>query len=103
MCADYDPTTLIKKYIARVEKCMDITANRGAPYIPEQDLTITFDAMYRTGLYNEKCITWEDMGPNNKTWPNWKILFTKVVLDRHCLQKAAGTSYQANRAATETL
>eukprot|EP00957_Ditylum_brightwellii_P039335 2975818-Ditylum_brightwellii.AAC.1 len=26
----------------------------------QQILTITFDAMYRTGLYNKKCLAWED-------------------------------------------
>eukprot|EP00957_Ditylum_brightwellii_P031842 2414632-Ditylum_brightwellii.AAC.1 len=77
MRADYDPTTPIEKYIAHVKKCMDIAANGGAPYSQEQILMLAFDAMYRTGLYNKKCITWEDMAPVNKTWPNWKIFFTK--------------------------
>eukprot|EP00957_Ditylum_brightwellii_P090145 6866155-Ditylum_brightwellii.AAC.1 len=63
MLADYDPTTPIEKYIARIEKCMDIVANGGAPYSQEQLLTLAFDAMYCTGLYNEKCIVWEDMAP----------------------------------------
>eukprot|EP00957_Ditylum_brightwellii_P148865 11333063-Ditylum_brightwellii.AAC.1 len=40
---------------------MGIAANGGTPYSQEQILTIAFDAMYRTGLYNEKCITWEDL------------------------------------------
>eukprot|EP00957_Ditylum_brightwellii_P065803 4991502-Ditylum_brightwellii.AAC.1 len=73
ICADYDPTAPIEKYIARVEKCMDIAANRGAPFSLQQILTITFDAMYRTGLYNKKCLTWEDKPDTEKMWPNWKI------------------------------
>eukprot|EP00957_Ditylum_brightwellii_P083508 6348584-Ditylum_brightwellii.AAC.1 len=44
--ADFDPTTCIKKYITRIEICMDIAANGGAPYSQEQILTIAFDAMY---------------------------------------------------------
>ena len=50
MRANYDPTTPIEKYIALIEKCMDIAANGGAPYSQEQILTLAFDAMYRTGL-----------------------------------------------------
>eukprot|EP00957_Ditylum_brightwellii_P076588 5821010-Ditylum_brightwellii.AAC.1 len=58
---DYDPTTPIETYIAKVENCVDIAANGGTPYSQEQILTIAYDAMYRTGLYNEKCIAWEDL------------------------------------------
>eukprot|EP00957_Ditylum_brightwellii_P161455 12293077-Ditylum_brightwellii.AAC.1 len=65
---------------------MDIAANSGTLYNQGQILTLAFDAMYRTGLYNEKCIVWEDMDPASKTWPNWKIFFTKVVQDRRRLQ-----------------
>eukprot|EP00957_Ditylum_brightwellii_P083623 6356765-Ditylum_brightwellii.AAC.1 len=98
MRTDYEPTTLIEAYITRVEKCMDIAANGGTPYSQEQILALAFDVMYRTRLYTKKCISWEDMDPANKTWPYWKIFFTKVVQDRCRLQKAAGTSYQANSA-----
>eukprot|EP00957_Ditylum_brightwellii_P020027 1512055-Ditylum_brightwellii.AAC.1 len=44
ICGDYDPTAPIEKYIARVEKCMDIAANGEAPFSLQQILTITFDA-----------------------------------------------------------
>eukprot|EP00957_Ditylum_brightwellii_P008306 628971-Ditylum_brightwellii.AAC.1 len=67
MRADYNPTTPIEKYIAQIKKCMVITANGGAPYSQEQILTLAFDAMYRAGLYNKKCIAWEDMAPADKT------------------------------------
>eukprot|EP00957_Ditylum_brightwellii_P088743 6758260-Ditylum_brightwellii.AAC.1 len=68
---------------------MDIAANGGAPYSQEQILTLAFNAMYRTGRYNKKCITWEDKDPADKTWLNWKIFFTKVICDKHRLQRAA--------------
>eukprot|EP00957_Ditylum_brightwellii_P094207 7172664-Ditylum_brightwellii.AAC.1 len=103
MRTDYDPTTLIEKYIARIEKCMDIASNGGAPYSQEQILTLAFDAMYRTGLYNKKCITYEDMAQADKTWLNWEKKFTKVVRDKHRLQRAAGTSYNAHSAVAETV
>eukprot|EP00957_Ditylum_brightwellii_P122218 9320187-Ditylum_brightwellii.AAC.1 len=59
--------------------------------------------MYRTDMYNEKCIAWEDLPQARKTWPQWKIFFTKVVQDCRRLQQAAGTNYRANSAVTETL
>eukprot|EP00957_Ditylum_brightwellii_P167850 12777414-Ditylum_brightwellii.AAC.1 len=59
--------------------------------------------MYRTVLYNEKCIAWEDLPQAIKIWPPWKIFFTKVVQDHRRLQQAAGTNYRANSAVTETL
>eukprot|EP00957_Ditylum_brightwellii_P104997 8002755-Ditylum_brightwellii.AAC.1 len=59
--------------------------------------------MYRTGLYNEKCIAWEDMAQADKIWPNWKIFVTKVIRNKHRLQRVAGTSYNANSAVAETL
>eukprot|EP00957_Ditylum_brightwellii_P085749 6523637-Ditylum_brightwellii.AAC.1 len=43
------------------------------------------------------------MAPADKTWPNWKVFFTKVVRDRRRLQRAASTSYNANSAVAETL
>eukprot|EP00957_Ditylum_brightwellii_P168004 12789171-Ditylum_brightwellii.AAC.1 len=77
---------------------MDIVANGGTPYSQEQILTIAFGAMYQTGLYNEKCITWEDLPAANKAWPRWKMFLTKVVRDRQHLQQAAGSHSQANSA-----
>eukprot|EP00957_Ditylum_brightwellii_P138496 10556837-Ditylum_brightwellii.AAC.1 len=82
---------------------MDIAANGGAPFSLQQILTITFDAMYRTGLYNEKCVTWEDKPNAEKTWPNWKIFFTKVIRDHRRLRKAAGMHYQANSVLQDNL
>eukprot|EP00957_Ditylum_brightwellii_P173983 13246411-Ditylum_brightwellii.AAC.1 len=89
--------------IARIEKCMDTAANGGTLYSQEQILTIAFDAMYQIGLYNEKCITWEDLPTADKTWPWWKTFFTIVVRDHHCLQQAAGSHFQANSAVQEAL
>eukprot|EP00957_Ditylum_brightwellii_P098795 7526143-Ditylum_brightwellii.AAC.1 len=59
--------------------------------------------MYRTGLYNEKCIAWEDLPPARKIRPQWKIFFMKVVRDRRRLQQATKTNYRANSAVSETL
>eukprot|EP00957_Ditylum_brightwellii_P101570 7740598-Ditylum_brightwellii.AAC.1 len=59
--------------------------------------------MYRTGLYNKKCLTWEDKPDAEKTWPNWKIFFTKVIRSYRRLRKAAGMHYQANSAMQESL
>mmetsp|Transcript_3853 Transcript_3853/g.5724 ORF Transcript_3853/g.5724 Transcript_3853/m.5724 type:complete len:144 (+) Transcript_3853:368-799(+) len=73
---EFDPTNPIKKYITQIEKCMDIAANGGTPYSQEQIPTIAFGAMYQTGLYNEKCITWEDLPAANKAWPRWKMFLT---------------------------
>eukprot|EP00957_Ditylum_brightwellii_P169299 12885207-Ditylum_brightwellii.AAC.1 len=103
MRTDYNPPTRIEKYIARIKKCMDIAANGGAPYSQEQILMLAFDAMYRTGLCNEKSITWKDMAPADKTWPNWKIFFMKVIQDKRRLKRAAGTSYNTSSAVAETL
>eukprot|EP00957_Ditylum_brightwellii_P017619 1327340-Ditylum_brightwellii.AAC.1 len=81
MGADYNPLTPSEKYITKVEKYMGITTNGGTPYSLEQILTIAYDAIYRTGIYNKKCIAWEDLDPANKIWPNWKIFFMKVIRD----------------------
>eukprot|EP00957_Ditylum_brightwellii_P018972 1427630-Ditylum_brightwellii.AAC.1 len=39
----------------------------------------------------------------DKTWPNWKIFFTKVIRNKYRLQRAASTSYNVNSAVAETL
>eukprot|EP00957_Ditylum_brightwellii_P140338 10692516-Ditylum_brightwellii.AAC.1 len=39
----------------------------------------------------------------DKTWPNLKICFSKVIHDRRRLQQAAGTTYNANSAVAEML
>eukprot|EP00957_Ditylum_brightwellii_P075999 5777145-Ditylum_brightwellii.AAC.1 len=62
--------------------------------IPQRQLKNTL--CVRTGLYSEKCLTWEDMPNAEKTWPNWKSFFTKVVHNHRKLCKAAGMNYQAN-------
>eukprot|EP00957_Ditylum_brightwellii_P201713 15326867-Ditylum_brightwellii.AAC.1 len=93
---DYDPSTPIKIKIARVEKCIDIVTSGRAPFSLEQVLTYAFNAMYYTSLYNEKCLSWEDLPPVQRTWPTWKIYFTKVIRDYRRLHKAASMNYQAN-------
>eukprot|EP00957_Ditylum_brightwellii_P127078 9688299-Ditylum_brightwellii.AAC.1 len=77
---------------------MDIITNSGAPFPLQQILAVAYDAMYYMGLYNEKCLQWEDKPPNEKTWLAWKAFFIKVVHDHHCLHKAVGMNYQVNSA-----
>eukprot|EP00957_Ditylum_brightwellii_P081617 6208929-Ditylum_brightwellii.AAC.1 len=72
---------------------MDIRANSGAPFSLQQILTVAYDTMYCMGLYNKKCLQWEDKPPHEKTWPAWKAFFPKVVRDHCCLQKVAGMNY----------
>eukprot|EP00957_Ditylum_brightwellii_P137399 10475610-Ditylum_brightwellii.AAC.2 len=59
--------------------------------------------MYRTGQYNKKCLAWEDKPDADKTWPNWKIFFTKVIRDHRRLCKVAGMHYQANSVIQENI
>eukprot|EP00957_Ditylum_brightwellii_P190925 14538023-Ditylum_brightwellii.AAC.1 len=99
---DYDPSTPIEKYIAQVKKCIDIAANDGASFSLEQVLTYAYDAMYHTNVYNKKCLAWEDLPQAQKTWPEWKIYFTKVIRDHRHLRKAGGMQYQANSAYGDT-
>eukprot|EP00957_Ditylum_brightwellii_P120117 9165551-Ditylum_brightwellii.AAC.1 len=96
--SNFNLTTPVEKYIAHVEKCMDIAVNGGAPFPLLQFLTLAYDVMYCTGLYNKKCLQWEDKPPHEKTWLAWKAFFTKVVHDHCHLCKVAGMNYQANSA-----
>eukprot|EP00957_Ditylum_brightwellii_P032141 2436968-Ditylum_brightwellii.AAC.1 len=82
---------------------MDIAANGGAPFSLQQILTTTFNVMYRIGLYNEKCLTWDDKPDAQKTWPNWKYFFTKVVRDHCRLCKTSGMNYQTNSVIQENM
>ena len=41
--------------------------------------------------------------PAQKKWPAWKIYFTKVIRDHHCLRKAAGMNYHANSTYGDTM
>eukprot|EP00957_Ditylum_brightwellii_P146570 11158224-Ditylum_brightwellii.AAC.1 len=59
--------------------------------------------MYRTDLYNKKCLAWEDKPNVEKTWPNWKIFFTKVICDHRRHRKTAGMHYQANSVLQDNL
>mmetsp|Transcript_19484 Transcript_19484/g.28690 ORF Transcript_19484/g.28690 Transcript_19484/m.28690 type:complete len:408 (+) Transcript_19484:103-1326(+) len=93
---DYDPTKPIENDIARVEKCLDIAQNGNTPYTLNQLLTLAYDAMFRTGLYTRECIEWDEKPAADKTWPNWKLHFTKAVRDQRQIKRAQQTGYQAN-------
>eukprot|EP00957_Ditylum_brightwellii_P013847 1043269-Ditylum_brightwellii.AAC.1 len=49
---------------------MDTAANGSTPYSQEQILTIAYNAMYQTGLYNEKFFAWEDLTNTQRTLAN---------------------------------
>eukprot|EP00957_Ditylum_brightwellii_P039197 2964922-Ditylum_brightwellii.AAC.1 len=77
--AEYNPTTPIKKYIAKVEKCMDIAANGSTPYSQEQILTIAFNAMYQTGLWYEIADNYnKQQGRILQPTALFKIIFNKT-------------------------
>ena len=75
--APWDPATPIATLYKRIEDCK-LFAEAGDEALPDKKiLRAALLAIEATGLYNLACDNWTEKPTATKTWPNFKLFFTK--------------------------
>jgi hypothetical protein len=75
--APWDPSTPIVTLYKRIEDCK-LFAEAGEEPLPDKKiLRAALLAIESTGLYNLACDNWSEKPSTTKTWPNFKLFFTK--------------------------
>ena len=99
-----DPTQPIETFFARVEECQEVAAAGNTPYTTEQVLSIVYQAIFTSGLYQDGYKDWCRKPEATKTWTNFKAHFTNEYMDlKESNQVSSGTAYQATTNHQETV
>jgi hypothetical protein len=76
MKADWDPNQPFEVLIDQIEDSIDMAAAANNPYTPEQVVLIAYNLVFKTGLFDEECKLWRRRPPIDKTWTEFKVVFT---------------------------
>ena len=76
MKADYDVNQPIEVLIDQIDDAVDMAAAAENPYTPEQVVTIAYTLVFKTGMFADDCKLWRRQATNNKTWTEFKRVFT---------------------------
>ena len=75
---------------------VDYASARDTPYTPAQVVTIAFQILLQTGIFNDECKIWRRQPADNKTWTRFKELFATAHQGWRKSQKTtAGAVFQS--------
>jgi hypothetical protein len=78
MKADYDVNLPIESFFRQIEMAIDYASAGNTPYTPAQVLTIAYQIIFQTGIFADDCRNWKRQPVAYKTWPQFKIDFTRA-------------------------
>jgi len=78
MKAGYDVNLPIETLFRQIENAIDYASAGNNAYTPTQVLTIAYQVIFETGLFADDCKDWKRQPVNHKTWPQFKIDFTRA-------------------------
>jgi hypothetical protein len=65
----------IEVFFKQIEDAMEFAAAGQTPYTPAQVLSIAYQSIFRTGIFNDDCKIWKRQTAAYKTWAQFKIDF----------------------------
>ena len=86
IAAPYDVITPIETLLEQIKDGIEYTAAGNAPYSTPQVLKITYDIIYKTGMFQDKCKEWRRTAQHLKTWSGFKALVGVAHRDLRCSQ-----------------
>jgi len=78
MKAAYDVNLPIETLFRQIENAIDYASAGNTPYSPAQVLAIAYQIAFQTGIFADDCREWKRLQPEDKTWPQFKIVFTRA-------------------------
>ena len=81
MKKQYDANFPIESLFDQIDTAVEYAAAGGAPYTPEQIVTIAFQLVFQTGLFPDDCKLWKRRPVGDKTYAHFKTYFTEAHLE----------------------
>ncbi len=78
MKAGYDVNLPIETLFRQIENAIDYASAGNTPYTPAQVLAIAYQIVFQTGIFADDCRDWKRQPTVYKTWPQFKIDFTRA-------------------------
>ena len=78
MKAGYDVNLPIETLFRQIENAIDYASAGNTPYTPAQVLTIAYQILFQTAIFADDCRDWKRQPEAYKTWPQFKIDFTRA-------------------------
>ena len=78
MKAGYDVNQPIETLFRQIENAIDYASAGNTPYTPAQVLAIAYQIVFQTGIFPDDCRDWKRQTAAHKTWPQFKIDFTRA-------------------------
>ena len=80
MKKDYDANFPIESFFNQIDTAVEYGVAEGAPYTPEQIITIAFQLVFKTGLFPDNCKLWKRRPVADKKYAYFKTYFTEAHL-----------------------
>ena len=94
----YDATSPIENLFEQIETAQDIAMTAGAPYNDIQILNAAYNLAFNTNAFPNTCREWRRLPQVNKTWLNFKTMFTEAHKDYMMLQSQGNHRFHAANA-----
>ena len=98
MLAPYNVNTPIETLFKQIEDAVDIASKAGAPYNQNQILNTAYTLIYNANIFSQTCREWRWLPDENKTWPEFKIIFSEAHKDYRTEHASANNRYHAANA-----
>ena len=100
MKADYNVNQPIEVLIDQIDDAVDMAAAADAPYTPVQVVTTAYTLVFKTGMFADDCKLWRRMAAAQKTWTEFKRVFTLAHQElRESTHTAKGAGFQSANSA----
>ena len=75
----FDQSGAIERYFDQIEDAVEFAEAGASPFTMVQITTKAFIQMFSTGLFKDKCKTWNRLPPVSRDWATFKLIFTAVA------------------------
>ena len=97
----YDATSPIENLFEQIETAQDIATTAGAQYNNTQILNAAYNLVFNTNAFPDSCREWRRLPQAQKTWLNFKLIFTEAHKDYMMLQSQGNHRFHAANATQE--
>jgi len=94
----YDATSPIENLFEQIDTAQDIATTAGAPYNNTQILNAAYNLVFNTNAFPDSCREWRRLPQAQKTWTNFKLMFTEAHRDYMMLQSQGNHQFHAANA-----
>jgi len=98
MKKSYDPHLPIETLFDQIENAKDLAQAAGAPYAKSQLLNIAYNLVFQSNVFHYTCRDWRKLLTPQKSWGNFKTMFTEAHQDFRTTTTQGQSPYSDNAA-----